>query len=149
MFLIETVSVLDMSDYSRYKQPVASPQGPFYREFGKKLSQLRSAAKITQAALAQAVGLSRTSIVNIEKGRQPVPIDLAVRMATSLGKSLVDLIPEADPTPFIRDIASELRKISPSARPWVERVISASAFREDSENDTKILAGKAKSSRTS
>lgn len=141
--------MLDRIDYSRYKQGVASPQGPFYRELGKKLSQLRREAKITQAALAQAVGLSRTSIVNIEKGRQPVAIDLAVRMATSLGKSLVDLIPEVDPTPTIRDIASELKKISPGARPWVERVITGAAFRKDSENDTKILAGKAKGSRTS
>lgn len=132
-----------------YKQDVASPQGPFYREFGKKLSQLRGAAKITQAALAQAVGLSRTSIVNIEKGRQPVPIDLAVRLATCLDKSLVDLIPGIVPSPSIKDIASELKKVSAGARPWVERVITGSTFREDSENDTKILAGKAKSSKAS
>jgi putative transcriptional regulator len=113
---------------------VATPQGPFYREFGKKLFQARRAAKITQEALAQAVGLSRTSIVNIEKGRQPVAVDLAIRMATSLGTTIGDLLPEYNRA-SIGDIATELRRVSPSTRPWVERVISGSALRKDSEND--------------
>jgi DNA-binding XRE family transcriptional regulator len=128
---------------------MASPKGPFYREFGKRLSQARRAAKITQAALAQAVGLSRTSIVNIEKGRQPVPIDLAIRMATSLGTGIVDLLPESNPISSLRDMASELRRISPGARPWVERVISGSDFRKDSEHDTEIFAGKTQGPRAS
>jgi|SRR5579864_1646693 len=135
--------------YPCYEQYMASPKGPFYREFGKKLSEARQAAKITQAALAQSVGLSRTSIVNIEKGRQPVPIDLAIRMATSLGTGIVDLLPESNPISSMEDIASELKRISPDARPWVERVISGSVFRKDSENDTEIFTGTTKSPRAS
>jgi DNA-binding XRE family transcriptional regulator len=120
---------------------VATPQGPFYREFGRKLSLARRAARITQEALAQAVGLSRTSIVNIEKGRQPVAIDLAIRMARSLDTTMFDLLPGAKPAPKA-DIASELQRISPHARPWVERVITVSTFREDSRDGSEILTSK-------
>ena len=43
-----------------------------YKEFGKLLKKSRTAANLTQAGLAKRVGLSRTSITNIEKGRQHI-----------------------------------------------------------------------------
>lgn len=43
-----------------------------YRMFGAKVEQLRTALGWTQAELAEKVGLARTSIVNIERGRQRV-----------------------------------------------------------------------------
>ena len=124
---------------------MASPKGLFYREFGKNLAQSRQRASFTQEALAKAAGLSRTSIVNIEKGRQTVTLDLAVRLASHLGSKLADLLPEPDATETLKDVASELLKVSPDARPWVERVITSSALRKDSEHETAIHNGKAKS----
>lgn len=130
-----------------YKHPVASPKGPFYREFGRKLCEARRAAKITQEALGQAIGLSRTSIVNIEKGRQPVPIDIAVRIATSLGTEMTRLLPEGMPH-YSGGVAKELQRVSPGARQWVEKVLSGAAFRKDFEDGTKISASKTQGSRT-
>jgi transcriptional regulator with XRE-family HTH domain len=79
---------------------VASPQGPFYKELGKKIAAARRIrAGLTQARLAAAVGLSRASIVNIEAGRQPVAVHHLVMIAAQLGLSVGDLIPRASPMP--------------------------------------------------
>ena len=42
----------------------------FYAEVGRRVRMAREAAGLTQDALADQVELSRTSVTNIEKGRQ-------------------------------------------------------------------------------
>jgi transcriptional regulator with XRE-family HTH domain len=75
---------------------------PFYQEFGKLLRRARAPQqnqrpRITQEQLAESLGLSRSSIANIEKGRQPVQLHLVVKMAAILGVEIVDLIPKQLP----------------------------------------------------
>ena len=53
----------------------------FYAELGRRLRESRRAANLSQAELAQRVGLARTSITNIEKGRQQVPLHLFLSLA--------------------------------------------------------------------
>ena len=108
---------------------VAKPMGFFYREFGKNLALARKGAKVTQEALAQTVGLSRPSIVNIEKGRQPVHLDLAIRMASTLGVHISDLLPKPTKS-AASELEQDLNKASPTARPWVQKVISSVAFQQ-------------------
>lgn len=48
---------------------------------------------MTQVAFAKAVGLSRTSITNIESGRQPVSLHTLYSMADILGVEVSDLLP--------------------------------------------------------
>ena len=48
---------------------------------------------MTQEAFAKAVGLSRTSITNIESGRQPVSLHTLYSMADILGIEVSDLVP--------------------------------------------------------
>jgi len=57
-----------------------------YRSIGSKLRELREAsgygaARLTQAELAKQVGLERTSITNIEKGTQKVPLHVVYRLS--------------------------------------------------------------------
>jgi DNA-binding XRE family transcriptional regulator len=129
-----------------YEQDVAIPQGPFYSEFGKRLGEARRAAKVTQEALAKSVGLSRTSIVNIEKGRQPAHLHLVAKIATSLGTSVSALVPDVAllaPVTMVPD----LKKVSEQNRPFVERIISATAFKKGVNDAAKIFPGEAQSSR--
>jgi transcriptional regulator with XRE-family HTH domain len=68
-------------------------------EFGSQLRERRKAAGISQDALAEAAGLSRTSVVNIEKGRQGVSLGTLYRLADALACASADLLPrlpEAD-----------------------------------------------------
>src|SRR5438128_7842656 len=72
---------------------MASPQGPFYETLGQRLREARRSARLTQGDLARAVGISRTSITNIETGRQPLYVHVLVRIAEILGTSPTDLMP--------------------------------------------------------
>lgn len=71
----------------------------FYEEFGKLLQKARlprssRSTKLTQAELAEAVGLSRASVANIERGQQRVQLHIVVQLAEVLGIEVGELIPQ-------------------------------------------------------
>lgn len=59
------------------------PIEPCYRLLGAKIEHIRTALGWTQEELAEKVGLKRTSIVNIEAGRQRVLLADVERFATA------------------------------------------------------------------
>ena len=63
------------------------------REFGAKLRTLRTHASLTQDELAGAANISRTSIVNIERGRQGVSLSTLYRLAHALARPPGELLP--------------------------------------------------------
>ena len=106
----------------------------FYKAFGAKLAKARRAArpKITQDALGAILGLSRTSITNIEKGRQPVQIHQLTKIAEVLRTNAIDLFPPAD-THIEPRAETRLKEMEPNKRDWVERIIRTRTFRETGE----------------
>lgn len=66
------------------------------RRFGRLLNRRRSDAGFTQGNLGRALGLSRTSITNIERGRQPVSLPTLYAIAGVLHLEVVDLLPAAE-----------------------------------------------------
>ena len=62
-------------------------------EFGERVRSARLDARLTQEDLAQRVGLSRTSVVNIEHGRQGVYLRFLIPLANALECSAVSLLP--------------------------------------------------------
>lgn len=64
----------------------------FYRNFGLTVRALRESAGMTQARLAQKLGLVRTSVVNIEAGRQRVLLDDLIPMAKALRVNPLDIL---------------------------------------------------------
>lgn len=71
----------------------AEPGGMLWLAIGVAVQKARKAEELTQEDLAKRVGVLRTSIVNIEKGRQRLPIDLLYDIADALGVQAVDLLP--------------------------------------------------------
>lgn len=67
----------------------------FYSVFGRMLSEARRKKRISQEILADELGLSRTSITNIEKGRQPVQLYSLYLIARLLRMDVKDLLPSA------------------------------------------------------
>lgn len=65
-----------------------------YKEFGRRLRHARKTAKLTQEMLAEQVGLNRTSITNIENGRQRIPLHLLFSLATIVGVHPTSLLPK-------------------------------------------------------
>lgn len=58
---------------------------------GNSVKQHRTRKGITQAELAELVGIARVSILAIEKGRHIPTIETALRLGKALGASLEDL----------------------------------------------------------
>lgn len=90
-----------------------------YRAVGERIrtARERQTARLSQAALAKSLEISRASIVNIEAGRQHAPLYLLWKIAQQLDVELLSLIPStADlavlPSTAILDdeMREELRK---------------------------------------
>ncbi len=99
---------------------MAQPQGPFYVELGAKISHLRRDRSLKQDELAAKVGLTRTSITNIEKGRQPVQVHILVALAMALQVPVIDLLPQDN-----LDESVQLSSLKQNERDWVARMINS------------------------
>lgn len=68
-----------------------------YAALGARLKKLREGdennSRLTQAELAVKVGLERTSITNIEKGNQKVPLHVLYRLSEVLKVDVATLLP--------------------------------------------------------
>lgn len=83
--------MLSKSYYIYYME--IEKQNRIYKFVGDNIRLHRGLAKLTQDELAARVGLSRASIVNIEKARQQPSLHLLIEIAECLNIDLHDLIP--------------------------------------------------------
>lgn len=67
-----------------------------YRLFGSRVRALREERNVTQEELASRVALSRTSITNIERGRQRVMLHQMMDIAQALDADPGKLVPGPD-----------------------------------------------------
>jgi len=65
-----------------------------YKEFGQGLRRARKEAELTQKELAERVGLTRTSITNIERGSQHIALHQLFQLASVLGQEPAALLPD-------------------------------------------------------
>jgi transcriptional regulator with XRE-family HTH domain len=65
-----------------------------YELFGQRVRKARKACKLTQEALASRVTMTRTSVTNIEKGRQKLLLHTLFDLADALQVPVGHLIPE-------------------------------------------------------
>src|ERR1700749_654544 len=99
---------------------MALPQGPYYVELGRRIRAARLEAEMTQHDLANLVGLTRTSITNIEKGRQPIPIHILAEIAGHVKAEVLRLLP---PNSLLKkNISDRLIKYSDDERRWITMV---------------------------
>jgi transcriptional regulator with XRE-family HTH domain len=97
----------------------------YYRELGRRIQRARLKLGLTQEGLASLVGLSRTSMVNIERGRQKVLAHTLVKLSRSLKVEIKELARDSldnskleellgdlsEPTQqFVRSAMSPIRK---------------------------------------
>jgi transcriptional regulator with XRE-family HTH domain len=97
----------------------------FYVELGKRIRQARQQKRLTQQALADAIELTRTSVTNIECGRQPVMTHHLVRIARAVGVPVDSLLPSPIEPPS--EINARLSGLGQDKREWVSRVIRSTS----------------------
>lgn len=79
---------------------------PIYALIGRRIREEREALNATQGALSAMTGMARTSIANIEAGRQRVQLDDLIAIAQALGSSVEELMRErqAEELPLFVDV---------------------------------------------
>ncbi|SER73296.1 helix-turn-helix transcriptional regulator [Streptococcus gallolyticus] len=56
-----------------------------------KIQELRKASKISQAELAEALDVTRQTIISLEKGRYNASLELAHKIAKYFGKTIEEI----------------------------------------------------------
>jgi len=78
----------------------------FYKDLGQNLKRYRSLSGLNQEELAHKVGLTRTSITNIEKGTQKVSLFTLYAISSELKIHVNEVLPDFDRflSEYIREI---------------------------------------------
>jgi transcriptional regulator with XRE-family HTH domain len=71
----------------------SSQQFAFYQQLGENIRRRRKHRKLSQERLADLVGLTRTSMTNIERGRQRPPLHTLCEIMEHLQVDIGDLLP--------------------------------------------------------
>lgn len=89
-----------------------------YREFGILLASERRRKHLSQAQFGALVGLSRTSVTNIECGRQPIQLHQLYLFATVLKSDLSKLLPKE---PIVIDGSTPTKTLGESHVLYIEQ----------------------------
>lgn len=71
-------------------------QDRLYAFIGEQLKSHRETRGLTQLQLAERVNLERTSITNIERGKQKLPLHVLFGVCHSMGIAVSDVLPRMD-----------------------------------------------------
>lgn len=82
-----------------------------YLELGARVRRKREVLDLTQDELAFSVGISRSSIANIERGRQHAPVHLLFQLAEELHVGVSDLLPTRDELVALVDASRDVPKL--------------------------------------
>ena len=97
-----------------------------YSEVGRNIRRAREGLMLTQEALACLVSLTRTSITNIEKGRQTITLHKFFERSEALRVTPSNLLP-TNVTVHKVDLETELPvNLSKNEKDWIKSVISSS-----------------------
>jgi transcriptional regulator with XRE-family HTH domain len=88
-----------------------------YRILGERLKRRRMETNVTQAQLAEHVGVLRTSISNIEAGRQKLPLHLLYRLCVALGVEVPSVLPTSEEIDRTTTIASDVDAVNEQLTP--------------------------------
>jgi len=100
-----------------------------YQKIGERLKKSRLKLGMTQAQLAEKIGgMRRTSITNIEAGRQHPPLNVLYDLCQILGLEIMDVLPkiaelqQADHVPV--KIDGKMKKFPPKSAKLLQELIN-------------------------
>ena len=97
----------------------------FYEEVGRRIRDARRKRKpaLTQDGLAKLVGLTRTSITNVEQGRQKCLLHTLADIAIALQVEPANLIPTAKAS--LEKLGAALKNRPTAEKDWIMSTITA------------------------
>lgn len=89
--------MIDIKDGRRHTGWVAALwEDRFYVALGRRVRRRREDRHLSQATVARHLGLTRTSVTNMEAGRQRLQVHQLAALATLLQVGTADLVPALD-----------------------------------------------------
>lgn len=107
----------------------------FYEAVGRRIREARH-GRMTQEALASLVSMTRTSIVNIEQGRQQLFLHTLVDIARALQTQPADLIPPSGQIEG-NDLPAMLQGQPQDVQEWIKATVASVREREESDGGEK------------
>ena len=96
-----------------------------YEDLGHRIRKTREERGLTQESLASLISLSRTSITNIERGRQSVPLHKLIEIADALRVDASNLLPRSADRQDV-DIEGMLpQNLSREETSWIKTVVTS------------------------
>jgi transcriptional regulator with XRE-family HTH domain len=92
-----------------------------YEHVGREIALQRTSIGLSQADLARAIGLTRSSISNIEKGRQKMLVHTLLEIAASLRVATSSLLP---PLKMVEDHAFSGSELSRLERSHISAIVN-------------------------
>lgn len=114
---------------------------PLYAEFGRRVKAARLDAGLTQARLAEAIGLTRTSVANIEAGRQRTLLEAAYRIADAVGRTPHSLLPEPAALRSQARLPAAVEQQTPDVRQWIINLVDAEEASTDEQTRARGASG--------
>ena len=96
--------------------------GSYYEDVGRRIRKARKDRKLTQEDLASLVSLTRTSITNIEKGRQKLLLHTLAQIAHALHVEPANLLPDAVGEPE-NDLDEALKGRPGPEKAWIKSAL--------------------------
>lgn len=125
MFVILTVYNFDIVAYNVNGMNVDERE--LYRTVGRQLRERRETLKLSQNTIADDVGVQRTSITNIESGRQKPPLHLLYSICLALKIELADVLPKTRDVELRRvvdvEVNKETKQMPPKAAHLLEQMM--------------------------
>lgn len=106
-----------------------------YQELGRRARSARRKAGLTQQEVADRIGLSRTSVTNIERGNQQILLHMLYRLAAALGTDPLALLPDPDQRAQA-DMPTEVALLPQEAQEWIRRIVSESVLPMSERDET-------------
>ena len=103
----------------------------FYEEVGRRIRRVRKQRKLTQLGLGELVSLTRTSITNIEKGRQKFLAHTLADIAEVLKVEPASLLPESESE---TDLDHAVKNRSRTEKEWIKSSVLAAARKEKTDD---------------
>jgi transcriptional regulator with XRE-family HTH domain len=91
---------------------VSFDQDGFNREVGLRLQLTRKQHDLTQAEVAESLGIPRATYANLEGGRQRIAVDILWRAAVLFDIPIEKLLPEPIKTPRSPAEAADIRQVA-------------------------------------
>lgn len=145
---------LDVEEVSMHAMDAAQER-EFYLGLGVAVRRRRDGLAMTQATLGERIGLTRSSVANLEAGRQRVPLHVLHVLADALEVAPQELLPPRQPSVGARPrfdlgrVEREVSAESPHAAEFVRSVMQSLAQRlateptrdQDAQDEAAVVAG--------